>query len=327
MADDAVAAQAPFAQLVGGAFADHAEPVGVVDVQERVVLAGDARELLHVGRVPGHRVHPVDRDHAWGGLRRLDELLEVLGVVVPEALDRRAVPAGDARAVVDRLVRPAVQEQHAAADQDRDHRHVDVGDRREQQRVLGPEQRGRGLLELFVQHGASEQPGPGRVAAPLREVLGDRVEDLLIEVQAQVVARGEVREPVVADPDPASLLLVDDRVEHRVRRLQPREVLHGGHPALQPAVALAAERLVPHGSGHQDVALPSPDRFGSGAAEIGRVVVLGRGHRPVGIGPSAGTLDTVGRRPFARRVRRGGPTGAGRAGPARRRRSRPRGAG
>ncbi len=71
MADDAVAAQAPLAELVGGALADHAEPVGVVDVQERVVLAGDARELLDVGGVPGHRVHAVDRDHAGRRRRRL----------------------------------------------------------------------------------------------------------------------------------------------------------------------------------------------------------------------------------------------------------------
>jgi len=71
--------------------------------------------------------------------------------------------------------------------------------------------------------------------------------DLLIEVQAQVVARGEVRQPVVADPDPASLLLVDDGVEHRVGRLQAREILHGGHPPLEPPVALASERLVRQG--------------------------------------------------------------------------------
>jgi hypothetical protein len=36
--------------------------------------------------------------------------------------------------------RPAVEEHHPAADEDRDDGHVDVGDRREQERVLGSEE-------------------------------------------------------------------------------------------------------------------------------------------------------------------------------------------
>src|SRR6478672_6175268 len=43
-AHQAVAALAVRAQLVVAALADHAEPVGVVDAQQRVVLAGDAGE-------------------------------------------------------------------------------------------------------------------------------------------------------------------------------------------------------------------------------------------------------------------------------------------
>src|SRR5664279_5754335 len=41
----------------------------------------------------------------------------------------------------------------------------------------------------------------------------DRVVDLRVEVEAEVVARGEVDEPVPADPDPTSVDLVDDRIE------------------------------------------------------------------------------------------------------------------
>src|SRR6266511_3664871 len=100
---------------------------------------------------------------------------------------------------------------------------------------------------------------------------------------------------MVADPDPATLLLVDDRVEHRVGRLQAREILHGGHPPLEPPVALASERLVRQGPWDTDVACPPPYGAVSGTADIGRVDVLGLGHSPVGIDPSEGTLETVGR--------------------------------
>ena len=75
------------------------------------------------------------------------------------------------------------------------------------------------------------------------EVRGDRVDDLAVEVEAEVVARREVEEPAVADPDPPAVLLVDHGVEHRVGVLQPREVGDGLHPAIEPPVALAPERL------------------------------------------------------------------------------------
>ena len=64
MPDDAVATGAPVAQLERIPLADDAEAVRVVDVQERVVVTGDACERAHIGRVPGHRVHAVHRDDA-----------------------------------------------------------------------------------------------------------------------------------------------------------------------------------------------------------------------------------------------------------------------
>ena len=52
----------------------------------------------------------------------------------------------------------------------------------------------------------------------------DRVDDLRIEVEPQVVAGGEVGQPLVADADPPALDLVDHRVVHRVSSAQPLEV-------------------------------------------------------------------------------------------------------
>ena len=75
-------------------------------------------------------------------------------------------------------------------------------------------------LDLLVEHRAAEKAGPARVGAPSRQVLRHRVDDLLVEVEAEVVARREVGEPVVADADPAAVLLVDHGVEHRMRVLQ-----------------------------------------------------------------------------------------------------------
>ena len=54
----------------------------------------------------------------------------------------RAARLRDRGAVVDRLVRARVQEDRAAAGEHRDHRHVDVGDRRQHEAVLGAEQFG-----------------------------------------------------------------------------------------------------------------------------------------------------------------------------------------
>ncbi len=57
------------------------------------------------------------------------------------------------------------------------------------------EQLGQLLLDLRVQPRVAQQPGPGRVRAPPRQVLGHRGDDLLVEVEPQVVAGRPVGEP------------------------------------------------------------------------------------------------------------------------------------
>jgi hypothetical protein len=44
----------------------------------------------------------------------------------------------------------------------------------------------------------------------------DRPDHLTVQVQAEVVAGGEVDQPALADPDPAAVDLLDDRVQQVV---------------------------------------------------------------------------------------------------------------
>ena len=163
----------------------------------------------------------------------------MVGVLEAEAVDRGAAGAGDLAAVVDRLVRARVQEDRARRGEQRDHGHVDVRDGRQDERVLAAEQRGEALLDLLVEGRAAEQARPARVRAPGVEVRGDRLDDLAVEVEAEVVAGREVGEPVVADADHAAVDLVDDGVHHRVRGLEACEVAAGVEPVLDPRAAAA----------------------------------------------------------------------------------------
>jgi hypothetical protein len=194
----------------------------------------------------------------------------MLRIVMAEALHARAVAARDHRPVVDRLVRPSVEEDRARARQDRYDRHVDVRDRREQQRVLRADELRHLLLDLLVQDRASEETGPRRMRAPSIQVRRHRGDDLRVEVEAEVVAGCEVEEPPVTDPDPSSILLVDHGVEHRMRTLQAIQVGDGLHPSIQPAVVLAAQRHGADLSGHDRVGCSPTGAIGLPTGEHGR---------------------------------------------------------
>ena len=242
VADDAVAARAVVARLVRGALADDAEPVGVVDVQQRAVLAGDGRERADVGRVAGHAVDAVHAHEPRRVALGAQQLVEVVRVLEAEALDRRAACPGDLAAVVDRLVCPSVQEDRARRSEQRDHRHVDVRDGRQDERVLA---------RRAARSDAPRSPRRARGcragatssdACPSVEVRWDRIDDLAVEVEAEVVARREVGQPLIADPDHAAVDLVDDRIHHRVRGLQRLEVPAGVEPVLHPRTAAPGQR-------------------------------------------------------------------------------------
>jgi hypothetical protein len=139
-------------------------------------------------------------------------------------------------AVVQRLVRARVEEDRPVAGQQRHDRGVNVGDGRQEQRVLAAEQLGEPLLDLLVQHRAPEHAGPARMGTPSLEGRRDRGDDVRLEVEAEVVARREIGKPMVAHPDHAAVDLVHDRIHHGIRRAQVSEASTRLEPAFEPRV-------------------------------------------------------------------------------------------
>jgi hypothetical protein len=72
------------------------------------------------------------------------------------------------------------------------------------------------------------------VGPPLVQVGGDGLDDLPVQVKAEVVAGGEVDQPALADPDPAAVDLLDDRVKQMVVGEQVLEVGACRQPAREP---------------------------------------------------------------------------------------------
>ena len=138
--------------------------------------------------VAGHRVHAVHRDHARAatGRRRASSSARCSTSSWRNRFSVAPWPARTIAPVVDRLVGAAVHEDRALAGEHRDHGGVDVRDRRE---AAGrPRTRGarssRSSISSYETR-AAEQPRPAGVRAPLGEVLGDRRDDLLVEVEAR----------------------------------------------------------------------------------------------------------------------------------------------
>ena len=172
-----------------------------------------------------------------------EQAVEVVGILEREPLHGGAASPRDLAAVIDRLVRAAVEEDRAAGGQHRDHRHVDVGDRRQDERVLAAQELREARLDLLVEDRAPEQPRPAGVRAPAAQVLRHGVDDLGVEIEAEVVARGEVGEPLVADPDHAAVDLVDDSVGHRIRPFQLSQICAGEKPTIDPSITAHSAAL------------------------------------------------------------------------------------
>ena len=73
------------------------------------------------------------------------------------------------------------------------------------------------------------------MGAPTVESGGNRVDDLAVEIKAEVVTRSEVGEPLVADADHPAVDLVDHGVGHRIGSFELGEITAGREPPIDPA--------------------------------------------------------------------------------------------
>jgi hypothetical protein len=78
--------------------------------------------------------------------------------------------------------------------------------------------------------------------SPAADIARDRIHDLWLEIKPEVVARCEIREPVITTPDAPAIDLVDDGVHHAVRRTQCLEVTALRQPAMEPRNPSVAHR-------------------------------------------------------------------------------------
>jgi hypothetical protein len=109
------------------------------------------------------------------------------------------------------------------------------GEGRQQQRVGPAEQLGEPGLDLAVQGRAAQHPRPARVGPPPVQVGRDGLDHLAVQVEAEVVAGGEVDQPALADPDPAAVDVLDDRVQQVVVGEQVLQVGERRQPTREPA--------------------------------------------------------------------------------------------
>jgi hypothetical protein len=80
------------------------------------------------------------------------------------------------------------------------------------------------------------------MGAPGVQVAWNRVDDLAIEIKAQVVARREVGEPAVPDADHPPVDLLDHGVGHGMGHLQRAQIAARLHPAVHPAMGVLVWR-------------------------------------------------------------------------------------
>ena len=98
-------------------------------------------------------------------------------------------------------------------------------------------------LDLLIENWASEQPRPAWMRSPVLEVRRDCVDDLPVEVEAEVVTGCKVGEPAVADADHPTVDLLDDSVAHSIRALELGQVRARVKPATDPVVGRTAPQF------------------------------------------------------------------------------------
>ena len=217
---------------------DEADRVRVVDHDERVVAVGEVADLVELGEVAVHREDAVGRDEPVPGIRASREpRLELVHVAVRVPLPPRLAEPDpvDDRGVVELVGDHRV----ALVEQRLEHAAVGVEARREQDRVLRPEEGRQPFLQLAVERlRPADEPHGRHPVAPAVEGLVGRRDHLRVVREAEVVVRAEVEQLAAA-------LDVD------VRALRRR---HGQLVLVQPLVAELLEpgrEIVANGAVHQ----------------------------------------------------------------------------
>jgi len=104
---------------------------------------------------------------------------------------------------------------------------------------------GQAFLDLRVEDRATKQTRPARVRPPLVQIRRDGFDDLALQVETQVVAGREVREPPVAHADHATVDLLDHRIAHGMRASELVEVMNRRQPFVDPG--MSGQRGTPAG--------------------------------------------------------------------------------
>jgi hypothetical protein len=129
-----------------------------------------------------------------------------------------------------------VDQDRALAGQGREDAIVGVGESGEGEHVGDPEQFAEHRLDPPVGLGAGDPPGPAGMGPPAGQVGGHLGDHLEVEVEAEVVAGGEIDQPVVVDLDPPAVDLLHNGVAHGVLHHEPGDLGHLRRNGVRPAV-------------------------------------------------------------------------------------------
>ena len=198
--------------------ADETDRVRVVDHDRRVVTLRKVADLRQGRHVAVHREHAIGHHHPeTRTCALLEPALEVLHVAVRVA---KTLRLAEADAVDDAGVVEGVRDHGVAFVEQRfEDAAVRVEAGRVKDRVLGPEELGKRLLQLLVHLlRATDEAHRRHAVAPAVERLLGRCHDLGMIREAQVVVGAQIEHLPVHDGDRRALR----RADHALRLLEPR---------------------------------------------------------------------------------------------------------